>query len=141
MKLLDKMFHSPYQYSATILAKLIVNLATIIWSSVVLSKADALSPFSYYSGMTALMNEDYWATLFLLLSCIMMLRLLTCAPPVKLGLLAYLFLGGFWAYVWWGIVFREGPFWPASFASVSVVVILAVFSIIANPKRGTNSEA
>lgn len=136
MTMLEKILHNPYQYSATILAKGAVNIANICWCVVVLLKEDALSPFSSYRPMLALFPEDVWAWGLLVLSSIMLYRLVRCMQPRKLGFLAYMLVVGFWSNIWWGIVIQPGPFWPAAFASVTVVVLLALFAFISNPKRG-----
>jgi hypothetical protein len=134
--MLDHIFKNPYQYSATILAKGCVNTATILWSVVVLLKRDALSPFTSYRPMLSVMSEDYWALCLIVTSVIMLYRLVTCKPPRKIGVLAYMVLGIFWANIWWGIVIQPGPFWPAAFGSVTVVLLLSLFAFISNPKPG-----
>lgn len=132
--MLARMFQNPYQYSATILSKGCVNIATILWAIVVLAKKDALAPFSGYRPMLSLMSEDYWAIVMIVTSVTMLYRLVTCKPPRKIGIIAYMLLGGFWANIWWGIVIQPGPFWPAAFGSVTVVLVLSLFAFIANPK-------
>lgn len=134
VKMLDHIFKNPYQYSATILAKGCVNTATVLWCAVVLFKRDALAPFGGYRPMLSLMSEDYWAAALLVTSLTMLYRLVRCCPPRKIGVLAYMTLGGFWANIWWSIVIQPGPFWPAAFGAVTVMLMLSLFAFIANPK-------
>lgn len=135
MNLFDYIFHNPYQYSAAILAKGAVTMSTILWSVVVLIKPNALGPFHAYDRMLELLPEDVWAIWLICVALWLLIRLVLCMRPRAIGAVGYMLLGGFWAHVWWGIVINPGPFWPASFASVSCVVVLALFAFIANPKR------
>jgi len=133
--LLERVFHNPYHYSATLLAKLSVNIATILWSVVVLLKTDALGPFYSYRVLISVMDEDYWAILMLTISSTLFYRLIRCYPPRRVGAIGYVLIGGLWSNIWWGIVIQPGPFWPAAFGSVTVILVLALFAFIANPKR------
>lgn len=128
-------FQNPYQFSGTIMAKIAVNLATIFWSAIVLYKDGALSPFVGYSRILSIANENTVAALLIIVSIIQMIRIVRCSKPLLLGISGYALLTLFWMNVWWNIVINPGPIWPASFSSVSVIVLLSLYAFIANPKK------
>lgn len=133
--LFRNMLDSPHQYAAAILAKLSVNVATILWCVVVLWKDSALGMLRGYDGMLYIAGENQWALLLLLLATISLCRLLMDARPIGIGVVAYGSLAMFWVYLWCLEVTGDAVMRPGRFAALSVVASLAMFAFMANPKR------
>lgn len=130
-----KIFDNPYHYSAVIASRIAVSIATFIWSLIVLIKINALGTFVTYAIILQYIHEDVVAAFLMIISVGNIYRLVRQCRPVFIGISSYAILTLFWMYVWWGIVINPGPIWPASFSSVSVIVILSLYAFISNPKR------
>lgn len=134
MVIRDRFFRHPYLYSASVVARACVCLATILWGGFVLFHANALGQNPNYARMlTFVGNEDAWAWAFGILAGGMLWRLLACKPPRGVGIVAYAILALFWSYLWWGLVMSDKP-WPAGASSGTVVALLALYGFISNPR-------
>ena len=137
MSLIDRIFHHPYQYSGAVIAKLSVCVATLTWAALVLYYPNATISNPNYSHMLRIIpNEDVWAYTLLIIAGLLLFRILLCRPPHRVGVAGYFALGLFWTYLWLGLVFAPRV-WPTGTAASTVVVVLALYAFIANPKRGS----
>jgi hypothetical protein len=133
MKHIIDALRNPYLLAGAVVARLAVNLATVIWATIVLAKADALTPFAGYYWLLRIAHENVWAGGLCAVALYQMYRLIIHAKPHKYGL-GYALMALFWMYVWWSIVVNPGPIWPAAFACVTTIGLVAVFAFISNPK-------
>lgn len=134
MNIADRFYHHPYLYSASVVARACVCVATIVWAFVVLLMPNATSSNPNYRHMLELMpNENVWALLFLALALPMLVRLFACYPPRRLGAIAYGALVLFWSFLWWGIVISP-QVWPTGAAASTVVMGLAIYAFVASPR-------
>lgn len=137
--LVASLLDNPYQYSGQVVAKLSVNLATMIWALVVLLKPDALARWPAPLFVDNPICENILAGALLLLTVIATIRLVYKASPRKLGACVYGIFLLLWLYtlatlliaVQTGITAAR----PGQLAGVAVVTILAVFAFVSNPKR------
>src|SRR5262245_36453767 len=99
--LLCKMLRNPYYAPAGYLARLSVNIGTLIWAIVVLLRDNALDGRRWYvyQNMLALMEEDYWGWLAIVLVTVGLYRLVIKAKPTWWGALGYGVLMVFWVYL------------------------------------------
>lgn len=137
MHLVNRVFRHPYQYTGAVIAKLAVCLATLTWSGLVLLHPNATGANPNYSHMLRLLpDEDAWAVAFGVVALGLALRILLCTRPHRIGVAGYFLLGLFWLYLWLGLVLAP-RIWPTGTAAGTVVVVLALYAFIANPKRGS----
>ncbi len=134
-----RLLDNPYQYSGQVLAKLCVNVATIIWALVVLVKPGALRvwPGALFSGDQS--GEDVLAIVLLLLCAAALWRLLKRSRPLTAGACVYGVLLLLWLYTFATLLVAvhtglTAPR-PGQLAGVTVVTALAMFAFISNPKR------
>lgn len=145
-RMLRDLLRNPHQYAAAILAKICVNLATMIWSVIVLSDRDALSRWPGYSIIHAfdfygnVGGERVLAIALLIMSIFGLLHLIRRSVPIPIGSLLYAAMLLVWLYVWFSIIFYSHEVYsgPSQFASVTIVTALAVFAFISNPKANIN---
>lgn len=130
------LLQNPYQFSAVITAKVAVNVASLIWSTIVIYKENALaSTFIYYGNITRFLSEDIFASILLAISLIQLIRLVFRSKPIMIGGIGYAILTLFWMYIWWNIIVSIGPIQPASFSAVTVLVALSIYAFVANPRK------
>lgn len=135
--MIASLLDNPYQYSGQVVAKLSVNLATMIWALVVLLKPDALK--AWPGSFNEVLHEDLFAGTLLLLAVVAVARLLYKTSPRKLGACVYGVFLLLWLYtlatlliaIQTGITAAR----PGQLAGVTIVTILAVFAFVSNPKR------
>lgn len=130
---------NPYHYSGVILARITVNVATMLWAAVVIVKADALKMWPGSALLGYAMTENQLAVLLLIMSCVASGRILFHSKPMAIGALLYAGFALLWMYVWASLVIAV---WlgltslrPGQIACVTVVTCLSVFAFVANPKR------
>lgn len=128
-------FHNPYHYCGAVIARLAVTFATAIWSVVILSKTNALGPTTYGPTLTELAPENVYGGVFLALSVGLIYRLLRPSKPHWLGIIAYALLFFKWLFILAFIYFNDGPIWPTTFSTVTVITVLALYSFVALPKK------
>lgn len=116
--------------SATSLARVCVNLATITWSVVVLARDEALAPRLYiYHQMLGIMAEDYWAFIGLFVGIIGLWRLIRRSPLVWWGAIGYWLLMVFWVFLAAAIVNTDFlVVTPAALASIVVISLLSIYA-------------
>ncbi|MCC6489136.1 MAG: hypothetical protein IT364_16675 [Candidatus Hydrogenedentes bacterium] len=137
MSLFDHIFHHPYQYSGAVIAKLSVCTATLMWAALVLFYPNATANNPNYQHMLRLLpDEDLWAGVLGTLALLLLLRIILCLRPHRIGVAGYFVLGLFWMYLWLGLVLSPRV-WPTGTAAGTVVAALALYAFIANPKRGS----
>lgn len=124
----------PFYKPTVVLARGCVNLATLIWSAVVIWKPDALvDAGAAYAWVVDYVPEDLiaWA-----LGCVAFSQmgwLLLCLPPIRFGSVGYGLLAFAWAFVWLSILLGV-HIHPTGAACVPVVVGLAFYGFISNPR-------
>lgn len=137
--LLAHLLDNPYQYSGQVVAKLCVNLATIIWACVVLWKADALIAWPGSTALFLWFHEDALAGLLLFCAAFATMRLLLRSAPLRIGSCVYGVFLLLWLYTWATLVVAINTgvtiLRPGQLAGVSVVAALAMFAFISNPKK------
>lgn len=137
MNVLNRVFHHPYQYSGAVIAKLSVCVATLVWAALVLLYPDATAANPNYRHMLRLLpDEDLWAWGLGAVSILLLIRIVLCTRPHRIGVAGYFILGLFWVYLWLGLVLSPRV-WPTGTAASTVVMVLALYAFIANPKRGS----
>lgn len=137
MSLVDRIFRHPYQYSGAVIAKLAVCVATLTWAGLVLYYPNATGNNPNYAHMLRIVpDEDVWALALGLIAVALLLRTLLCLRPHRIGVAGYFALGLFWVYLWLGLMLAPRV-WPTGTAAGTVVVVLALYAFIANPKRGS----
>ena len=142
-RMVSGLLQNPYQYSGRVIAKICVNVATIIWSLVVLCKENALYLWPGPQLSAGIIGENFVAVLFIVLASIATGRLLLKSTPRALGACVY---GSFlllWIYTFTTLILAIASgvtaLRPGQLAGVSVVTALAVFAFVSNPKP-TNNE-
>ena len=131
---ISAILHNPYHYCGAIIARVSVNIATIIWSLVVLANKDALAPTPYGELMTRYVHEDVWAAFFLAIASLMLYRIIRKSRPHAVGIIGYLILLIAWGYVEIVMLLVQRPFFPTAVATVSVITVLALYGFVANPR-------
>lgn len=132
MNCLSNALHNPHLLAGAVVIRFAVNLATILWAAVVLIKTDALTSFAGYYWMLQIASENTWALALCATALYQMYRLLARSRPHKYSP-GYALISLFWMYVWWSIVVNPGPLWPAAFACVTTISVLALWAFISNP--------
>lgn len=132
-----KWFRSPHYAPAAIAARAAVNVATIIWSVIVLSREHALDStrFVAYRSMLRIAPEDGWALLALLCSLSGMARLVAKSRPHWTSAIGYFLMMLFWNYLALSLlVYAAFPLPPATAAGITVVAGLSLYAFVSNPK-------
>jgi hypothetical protein len=130
-------WHHPHHYAASIVSKLAVNSATVIWAVHVLLDPKAMSSgrFSYYTLMLEYLSPSAWACLATVLSFIGIYRLWAKSPPIWIGGIGYAVLMLFWSYIAIAVNFlTPRPVPPAGAAAIAIVAVLSVYAFVANPR-------
>lgn len=137
-------FCSAYYRAPANLARISANLATLIWSGIILYRENALqSAGASYAWIEQFVPEDILAGLLGLLALVQLAWVLFDLRPRRFGHAGYGVLLLFWSFVLFTIVFSflltGHPVQPTSAGWVSVGVVLCAFSFLANP-RATKNE-
>ena len=144
-KMFAHLLDNPYLYTGQLIAKLSVNLATMIWSAVVFVKPGALSTWPGRVFADTARGEDWLSILLFLLALAATLRLLFKSVPLNMGACVYGIFLLLWLYTWSTLVLAiyEGitAMRPGQLAGVTVITALAVFAFVSNPKRRYGSPA
>lgn len=143
--LLPRLLDNPYQYSGQVVSKLCVNVATAIWSSIVIWKTDALVTWPGSASLFLWIHEDLVALLLLILSFSATLRLLFRSAPLRIGACVYGVFLLLWLYTWSTLIVAVSTgvtqLRPGQIAGVTIVTALAMFAFISNPKRHYGSPS
>lgn len=143
-ELLASVLNNPYQYSGQVIAKLGVNLGTMVWSLVVLWKDDALDKWPWPDSALLLLNEDLFALIMFVLASMASLRLIFKSAPIKLGACVYGVFLLLWLYTFTTLVIAiysgATALRPGQLAGVIVITSLAVYAFVSNPKRAGNEH-
>ncbi len=131
---------NPYYAPAGYLARLCVNIGTLIWALVVLSREGALDGRRWYvyRNMLRYMPEDFWAWGAVILVTVGLYRLLARVTPTWWGALGYGAMMLFWVYLAASLFTDEGrangaPS-PAATGSILVMAFLSVIATASNAK-------
>ena len=133
-------FSNPHYLAGSVLARLAVNFATLIWSIVVLSTRDVLiSAPTAYAWVTGYVHEDLLASALGALALTQLIWLAAHWPPIRwhgapVCSLGYGTMAAAWAFALGTIIFGSRPIQPTSTACVSVVVMLALFAFVSNAR-------
>ena len=137
--LLAYLLENPYQYSGQVIAKLSVNVATMIWSAVVFIKPDALARWPASFLVSNAVHENTLAAGLFVLSFIAAIRILFKSAPLRLGACVYGVFLLLWLYTWMTLIVAVTngitAARPGQLAGVTVLVALAAFAFVSNPKR------
>lgn len=137
--LVASLLDNPYQYSGQVVAKMSVNLATIIWAAVVLYKPDALVCWPGSTLFSDVLHENALACILLVLSIVSSVRLVYKSSPRKLGACVYGVFLLLWLYTFATLIItiQAGvtAIRPGQLAGVTVITVLAVLAFVSNPKR------
>jgi len=132
---MNSIFRNPYHYCGTLIARVCVCAATILWSVIVLLRTDALLPTSYGCLLTGWVHEDVYGWALLLIAGMLLWRIFRQSPPHWVGIVGYGILMCSWLFVT-AVLWLTRPMQPTSTAWVTVGAALAVFAFIANGRRG-----
>lgn len=127
---------NPYLYSATILARIAVLFATIVWSVLVMVDPVKIDPSRYpvYSDMVAVMPPRAWAGGGIFICAVAFARIWMHCRPHWSGPILYAAIMGFWSYLSASVFFSGTPIPPAAAACILTVALLSVFAFVSNPK-------
>lgn len=135
---------NPYQYSGQVIAKLCVNIATALWAIVVLLKDDALARWPGSFAPSGSPNEDVIALFLLLMTILATFRLIRKERQIGMGVCVYASFLFLWLYTWSTLIIAVTngitAARPGQIGGVTVVMLLAVFSFVSNPKRGKHGS-
>lgn len=138
-RIFSRLFENPYQYSGQVLAKLCVNMATMIWSAVVVYKTDALIQWPGSASIFLWFHEDALAVVLFLLAFFASLRLVFRSAPLSIGSCVYGVFLLLWLYTLATLMVAISTgltaMRPGQIAGVTLVTSLAMFAFIANPKK------
>ncbi len=132
-------FENPYHTSGALVARIAVSWATIIWSSVVMYKDDALKywPGSDVVHMTG--GEDHIAAILLVAAIIAQVRIVVHHRPMRTGSIVYAMMALVWVYslITLVIAINTGVtiLRPGQLAGNAVIAALALFAFVSNPRR------
>lgn len=137
--LLASVLNNPYQYSGQVIAKLSVNLGTMIWAAVVMWKPGALATWPGPGSTLPILHEDLFAAIVFVLAAVASARLIFKSVPVKLGACVYGIFLLLWLYTFITLLIAIGTgataLRPGQLAGVTVVTALAIYAFVSNPKR------
>lgn len=144
-RVIGSILDNPYQYSGQVVAKLCVNLATVVWALVVLIKPDAIANWPATFAPPGSINEDVLALVLLTLSAFATWRLVKKSRPVGMGVCVYPIFLILWLYTLTTLLIAvvngvTSPR-PGQLAGVLVVTLLAIFAFVSNPKRRDGSPS
>ncbi len=131
---MNAIFHNRYHPCGAVLARVAVNIATMIWAIVVLVFEDALAPTPYGPMLKRYLPEDVYAGFFLAITIVMLYRIFAQSKPHPLGIVGYGILGAAWLYVDVIVLFFQRPMFPTATAWVTVGTMIAVYGFVANPR-------
>lgn len=138
-KMFAGLLDNPYHYSGQVIAKLSVNLATMIWAGVVLFKRDALATWPATISPYGSFTEDMVALGLLFVSVVATTRLVRKSPPIGLGVCAYAIFLMLWLYTFVTLLLAINAgiaaVRPGQLAGVIVITALAIFAFVSNPKQ------
>lgn len=133
-------FANPHYLAGSVLARLAVNAATLLWSVIVVAKRDTLtSAGSAYAWIGEYVHEDALAAAFGALALVQTIWLLSHFPPMqirgmRLCSVGYGVMAAGWSFVLFNIILGARPIQPTSTACVSVIVALALFAFVSNAR-------
>lgn len=143
--LLASLLDNPYQYSGQVVAKMSVNIATMIWAAVVFVKPGALSAWPGIAFSDSSSGEDWLSAGLFLLATAASLRLVFKSAPLNMGACVYGVFLLIWLYTWCTLVLAivggVTALRPGQLAGVTVVTALAVFAFVSNPKHRDGSPS
>jgi hypothetical protein len=127
----------PHHYAASIVAKLAVNTATVLWGFRVLFDPQSMHTrrFSYYDLMLEYMTAQAWGVLAICMALFGIYRLWAKARPIWIGGIGYAVLMVFWGYIAIAInILTPRPVPPAGAAAITVIAALSIYAFVANPR-------
>lgn len=138
-----RLLSNPYLFSATILARIVVLFATMMWSAIVLVHPNALDPSRYpmYAIMTEFASEDVWAGVGLIACAIGIYRIVFHRAPHWCGSLLYAGVMLFWTYVAGTLFILQIHIPPGGASCITAVAVLSVFAFVSNPKKRDSNDA
>ncbi len=137
---------NPYFRSGSIVAQLAVNAATLLWSTIVLWRREALiGSGDPYGWIIVYVDEQHIALVLYTLCLVQVGWLILKLPPFEwrrlpVGSFGYLALSVWWAFVTANAVL----IWsvqPALTAAGATVCALALFGFLANARRAPTPNA
>jgi hypothetical protein len=132
------MLRHPYYESAVVLARAASCFATVLWSAIVLIRHDPLNyPMDLY--LTRLMPAWVWAVGGLFIAGSAMWRLFRRDKPIKLGVIAYVLITMFWMHLFFTYWINQVILPPGAAAGITLVTLLSVYGLIANPRKRNNA--
>lgn len=120
-----------------LIARLAANMATLIWSCMVIGYPNAIDTrrFPAYRYMLDLLPENIWGLGGLLISTYGIYRICVHAPPRAFGAAGYAVQALFWNYLALAIFFEfPFPIPPATAAALIVVAALAVYAFASSAR-------
>lgn len=132
--MIDAIIKNRWHYCGAVIARLGVNVATLIWALVVLLNDDALAIASYGHVATTYVSEDTYGWFFLIVSVTQLYRIVRQSKPNPIGVIGYGAMLAGWAFVDGYILFAQRPMQPTAMGCVTVVMLAAVYAFVANPR-------
>ncbi len=132
---------NPYLRSGAIVASIFTNMATVLWSFLVLWFRDSvLIGMDRYSWIAVFIDEQRIAVLFFALGAIQMAWVIFKLPPwspswwrwpsrFPLGSLGYAAMAGWWIFVAVNATALMGQLQPAVFALATTVATLGLYAV------------
>lgn len=131
----------PYYKPTVVLARACANIATLIWSIVVVIQKDALvTAHTSYAWIDSVVPEDLIAWCFGMVALSQTAWLLLCLPPVRFGSIGYGVQAFSWTFVWISMLMAT-PIPPTGAACVPIIAGLAIYGFISNPRRDNGCVA
>lgn len=127
-----KLLRNPFYAPASFIARFFVNLATIGWALIILSRDENVlgnALYIYHQQMIAVMPVHLWAALALVAATSGLTRLLFKAHPTWWGGIGYGVLMIFWVYADVATMLVDWDLMsPAAIVSINVVAALSVYA-------------
>ena len=128
---LMRVFRNPYHLSGVVFAMLMTDSATLIWSGIVLAKADALmASGSRYAFVTGYLNEDLVAVIVGGIAIGNIVCLARHERPTWLRNVGYGVLSLCWGFVFWWSVFGEGPIFATATALSGPMAFASLYAFL-----------
>lgn len=128
---LMRLFRNPWHLSGTVFAMLMTNSATLIWSSIVLWKTDALiASGSRYSFVVGYINENLLAAIVGTIALLNIVCLVRHERPSWLRNFGYGVLSLCWGFVFFSNVVGEGPIFATATATSGPMAFAALYAFL-----------
>jgi hypothetical protein len=128
-------FRNPYQYTGVVLARLCINVTTLIWSCIVIAHPMIVGTLAGYEFLWGIMPPLYFGIFGSVLAVVCIVRLIVPRKPHWLGSVGYGLQMLFWTYLaisgWIVPVILR----PGATAAITCVAALSVYAFVSNSRH------